>query len=112
MSYVPRPARGLGGRLARWWPIPLLWFGALLIAALDGNVGLRTWWQLRDTLHEAELERAALRHEVALLSAAAAALESDSFAIERAIRERLRFAKPDETLVHLSEPKGASHRFP
>jgi cell division protein FtsB len=98
--------------LARWWPIPLLWFGALLIAALDGNVGLHAWWQVRDTLREAELERAALRREVADLRAAASALESDPFAIERAIRERLRFAKPDETLVHLPEPKGASSRIP
>jgi len=98
--------------LARWWPIPLLWFGALLMAALDGSVGLRAWWQVRDTLREAEFERAALRHEVAGLQAAATALEADPFAIERAIRERLRFAKPGETLVHLPGPKGASSRIP
>jgi cell division protein FtsB len=98
--------------LARWWPIPLLWCGALLIAALDGNVGLRAWWELRDALRDAEQERAALRREVAVLRDAAQALERDPFAIERAIRERLHFAKPDETLVRLSGPEGASSRIP
>jgi cell division protein FtsB len=46
------------------------------------------------------------------LRAAADALESDRFAIERAIRERLRLARAGETLVRLSGPETASSRFP
>jgi cell division protein FtsB len=98
--------------LARWWPIPLLLCAAALVAALDGRAGLRAWWELRDGLRDAEAQRAALRLEVESLRSSALALESDSFAIERAIRERLRLAKPRETLVRLSGPDPASPRFP
>jgi cell division protein FtsB len=98
--------------VARWWPIPLFLGAALLVAALDTDAGLRTWWELRASLRRADAERDALRLAVGTLRDAAEALDSDPFAIERAIRERLRFAKPDETLVRFSEPEGASTRFP
>jgi cell division protein FtsB len=98
--------------LARWWPIPLLVCAAALLAALDGEAGLRSWWELRAALREAERERAVLQREVDALRGAADALESDGFAIERAIRERLRLAGPGETLVRLPGPDTASPRFP
>lgn len=98
--------------MTRWWPIPLLVGVAACVAALDGNAGLRSWWDVRAALREAEAERAELQREVDALRAAADALESDRFAIERAIRERLRFAKDGETLLRLSEPDTASPRFP
>ena len=98
--------------LARWWPIPLLVCAALLVAAFDGQAGLRSWWELRAALRDAQSERAELEREVDALRAAADALEGDGFAIERAIRERLRFARAGETLVRLSEPETASPRFP
>jgi cell division protein FtsB len=98
--------------LARWWPIPLLVGVAALLAALDSHAGLRAWWDLRATLREAETERAELQHEVDRLRSDADALESDGFAIERAIRERLRLAKAGETVVRLAGPDTASPRFP
>jgi cell division protein FtsB len=97
--------------LARWWPIPLLIGAAALVAALDGRAGLRAWWELRAGLRDAEIQRAALQLEVEALRSSAAALESDDFAIERAIRERLRLARAHETLVRLSA-ESASPRFP
>jgi cell division protein FtsB len=98
--------------LARWWPIPLLIGVAALLAGLDSHAGMRAWWDLRATLREAETERAELQREVDHLRAEADALESDGFAIERAIRERLRLAKAGETVVRLSNPETASPRFP
>jgi cell division protein FtsB len=80
----------------------LLLFAALAIAALDRSAGLQSWWSLRAALVEADVERAALRAEVERLRVAADRLEQDDFEIERAIRERLRLAKPGETLVRLS----------
>ena len=50
--------------------------------------------------------------EVARLRAEADALESDRFAIERAIRERLRFARSGETVVRFSAADPSSPRFP
>ena len=98
--------------MARWWPIPLLVCVAALLAALDSHAGMRAWWDLRASLREAETERAELQTEVDRLRVEADALESDDFAIERAIRERLRLAKAGETVVRLSGPDTASPRFP
>ena len=98
--------------MARWWPIPLLVGVAALLAALDSHAGLRAWWELRAALREAESERAQLQREVDDLRAEADALEKDPFAIERAIRERLRLARAGETVVRLSTPENASPRFP
>jgi cell division protein FtsB len=98
--------------LARGWPIPLLVCAAVLVAALDGQAGLRVWWDLRAALRDAQAERALLLREVEGLRTAADALEGDRFAIERAIRERLRLARAGETLVRLSAPESASPRFP
>lgn len=88
--------------MTRWWPIPLLLGAALAIAALDRSAGLQSWWSLRAALVEADVERTALRGEVERLRLATDRMEQDDFEIERAIRERLRFAKPGETLVRLS----------
>jgi cell division protein FtsB len=98
--------------LARWWPIPLLVGVAALLAALDSHAGLRAWWDLRASLREAETERAELQREVDRLRVEADALESNGFAIERAIRERLRLAKAGETVVRLPGSDTASPRFP
>ena len=107
---APRTIRGVS--LARWWPFPLLVCLALLFAALDADAGLRAWWDLHASLREAEGERAALEQEVSRMRAEADALESDRFAIERAIRERLRLARAGETVVRFSAADPSSPRFP
>ena len=50
--------------MTRWWPIPLLFCAALAIAALDRDAGLQSWWSLRASLAELNVERTALRAEV------------------------------------------------
>ncbi len=81
--------------------IPVTVAGALLYAACDGEQGIRKWWQLRSELARAERRIAGLESEVARLRQQAAELEADGFAVERAIREDLRFARRDEMVVRL-----------
>lgn len=93
-----------------WWPIPALVGAALLFAAFDGDSGLRTWWRLRGDLSVAEARLAGLREAVGSRRDAAASLEADAFAIERAIRERLEYTRPGETLVRIA-PEQANSRI-
>lgn len=82
--------------------IPALVVGALLCAAVDEGSGLRKSRQLRSDLQVAERRIASLRQEIDQLRRETAQLESDPFAIERAIREDLEWSRPDETLVRLA----------
>jgi cell division protein FtsB len=95
-----------------WWPIPALVVAALGYAWIDGGSGLRTWWQLRSDLAEADARIHALRQDVEARQQDAASLEDDEFAIERAIRERLEYARPGETVVRLSGARYANPRLP
>ena len=95
-----------------WLVVPALLAGALLLATLDSDSGLRTWVRMRGDLREVEVRLTALRTEVAELRAEAAALDSDPFAIERAIREDLEYARPDETIVRLPRSDTTTPRFP
>jgi cell division protein FtsB len=90
--------------------LPLLVAAALLFAWIDRDSGLRTWWQLRQDLGLANDRIEALREDVASRRRDTVALEENDFAIERAIRERLEYARPDETFVKLRDSH-ASHRF-
>jgi cell division protein FtsB len=90
------------------WTIPLLAAAALVFAWIDGDAGLRAWWDLRGEVGEAQQRIEALRSDVAARQRDAADLEDDEFAIERAIRERLEYARPGETIVKLRDPGGAT----
>ena len=83
-----------------------------VLALADGESGLRTWWGLRAELALAEERIEELRGEVADLERAGAGLEADPFALERAIRERLEFARPGETVVRALPSKSANPRIP
>ena len=82
------------------------------IAYADSDSGLRTWWALRDDLTAAQARIERLRADVAALDANRGGLEKDSFAVERAIRERLEYAREGETVVRLDPPRGTSPRIP
>ncbi len=86
-----------------WWPLPALVAAALLFAWIDGDAGIRAWRSLRADRDEANGRIAALREDVETRRRDAAALEADEFAIERAIRERLEYVRPDETMVVLHD---------
>lgn len=94
-----------------WWPIPGFALAAFVFAWVDGDSGLRTWWQLRQDHAAASARIATLRADVATHQETSASLEADDFAIERAIRERLEYAKPGETVVRMDDPKPLSYQF-
>jgi cell division protein FtsB len=94
-----------------WWAIPALVAAALVFAAIDGDSGLRTWWRLRADLEEAHARIAVLREEVGSRRDAARSLAEDEFAIERAIRERLEYVRPGETLVRMRARDDVNNRF-
>jgi cell division protein FtsB len=83
-----------------WW-IPVLAFAAAGVSALDERTGIPAWHRLRDDLTAAHARIEILRGDIAALRGEALALETDSFAVERAIREDLGLAQPGETVVRL-----------
>jgi cell division protein FtsB len=92
------------------WTIPALVAAAVGFAWIDGDAGLRTWWDLRGEVARAQARIEALRDDVTARQRDAADLEDDEFAIERAIRERLEYARPGETIVRLRDAEGATPR--
>lgn len=90
------------------WIVPGLALLALAVAALDEESGLARWQHLRAELDQAESRIAALNAEVDSLRSEAERLESEPFAIERAIREELELARPGQQVVRLPGIKAAS----
>jgi cell division protein FtsB len=86
----------------------VLAFGIVLAAAawaaVDPNAGVRTWWELREQLHEAEARAAGLRAERSKLESEADRLQRDPLALEAAIRSDLGLARPGETIVRAVPP--------
>lgn len=95
-----------------WLWIPALAGAVLAVAALDDDSGIGTWLRLSGDLREARARIGSLRAEIDGLAREAEALESDEFAIERAIREELEYARSGETVVRLPREDPASSRFP
>jgi cell division protein FtsB len=95
----------------------ILWIPAIVgiavaSAAIDGDSGIRNWLALRSDLDEARTRIAELRDEVSELRSQADALEADEFAIERAIREELEYAREGETVVRLRARGATTPRNP
>ena len=86
-----------------YWLVPLLLAAALGIAAADRESGLGAWLGLRDELRSSRETLADLERENEALRNQVGALESDAFALERAIREDLGLGRPGEVLVHFGE---------
>jgi cell division protein FtsB len=83
---------------------------AAVWAAVDPSAGVRTWWDLRSQLREAEARAAQAGAELAALEGEAERLESDPLAVEAAIREDLGLARPGETIVRAARaPAGPSN---
>jgi len=92
--------------------IPALVAAALVYAAFDQDSGIETWLQRRADLEASRVRIGEIRRENRALSQQAALLESDPFAIESAIREDLKLARPGERVLRLPAPDGTSPRFP
>jgi cell division protein FtsB len=96
----------------RFWLAPAMLAGAVLYAGIDPDSGLRTWWQLRQE-REASQERIRERRaEIARLEQAARELHGDPFAMERAIRNDLGLARPEEIIVLFDDPEASAVRTP
>jgi cell division protein FtsB len=82
--------------------------GIVLLAAVwavvDPAAGVRTWWDLRSQLGEAEARAAKVRTGLAELEGEAERLEADPLAVEAAIRADLGLARPGETIVRAVAP--------
>jgi cell division protein FtsB len=116
--FSPAPAlrfrlRSGGAAMGVWLTIGVVSL-ALVVALIDGESGLRTWWALRDDLRAAQARIAHLKSDVVELESEGGGLSGagEPFAIERAIRERLVYARDGETLVRLDPPGDTSPRIP
>ena len=83
-----------------WW-IPAMLGVAVVIAWLDLDSGVRRWHQLGVDLESAHQRIRELESGVARMRVEAQELVGDEFAIERAIREDLAYARRGETLLRL-----------
>lgn len=90
------------------WLVPGLALLALAGAALDEDSGVARWRHLRAELDEADGRIDQLERELAALRSEAARLESEPFAIERAIREELELAQPGQQVIRLPRAGAAS----
>ena len=88
------------------WLIPAVLGVVAVYAVLDNESGLRSWWRWRQILHAEEAKVSDLKAEVTRLSREINALESEPFAVERAIREELEYARPGEIVVRLPRAAG------
>ncbi len=82
----------------------------LALALADGRAGLRAWWTLRSDVSNARERVAALQMEIEALRGQQEALDSDAFAIERAIREDLELARAGEVVVRIRLASNPSSR--
>jgi cell division protein FtsB len=87
---------------------------SLALALIDGESGLRNWWALRDDLRAAQVRIERLRGEVVELERDSGGFTGagEPFALERAIRERLLYARSGETIVRLDAPGDSTPRIP
>jgi len=92
--------------------IPALVAAALVYAAFDADSGIRTWLQMRADLAASDARVEEIRREIHVLQRDAAELENDAFAIESAIREDLKLARPGELVVRFPGGDASNPRFP
>ena len=81
---------------------------AVAIAWLDPDSGIRRWHQLGVELESAQERIRELEDGLVRMREEARLLVRDDFAIERAIREDLFYAKRGETLLRLSPRTSAA----
>lgn len=95
-------ATRLGGSMTKRTAVVAVLAIAVALAVIDGEAGLRTWFDLRDQAQAARSRVMGLEREVERLSQEIDALNSDPLAMERAIREDLELARPGEWVVRFA----------
>ncbi len=106
------PFGSRGGSVKLLLIIPALLLAALIYISADQGTGLSTWMRDRDSLENSEKQIARLEAEIVRLKAEIDRLGRDPFAIERAIREDLEWARAGETVVRLPGALDSNPRFP
>ncbi len=91
--------------------IPALIAGALIYIAADQGSGIPTWIRQRAYLDSSEERIAKLEGEIERLQREFESLREDPYAIERAIREDLEYARPTEVVIRIP-PVSSTPRFP
>ena len=81
------------------WVAPLLLAAVAVVAIADADSGIPMWFRLRHDVADVERRVAALVRQTDGLREQIVALESEPFALERAIREDLELALPGEIIV-------------
>jgi cell division protein FtsB len=95
----------MAGKRARWWAFYGVAVAALAaLAALD-PAGLRRYVALGREVERMRSENARLAAENAQLAREVRALRSDPAALERAVREELRYVRPGERVYVLDEDR-------
>jgi cell division protein FtsB len=85
---------------------------ALIYLVVDRGSGVSTWVRQRADLENSDEQIAELEAENARLKQEIESLQSDPFAIERAIREDLEYARAGETVIRLSDERDSNPRIP
>lgn len=92
----------MAGRTRRW-VIIIGAFAALSALAAADSGGLRRYAELKTRVGEMRATNAALAAENDRLSREVRALQSNPAAVERAVREELRYIRPGERVYWLGE---------
>jgi cell division protein FtsB len=96
----------------RFLLIPAFVAAALVYAVFDADTGILASLQMREKLEVSRVRIGEIRRSIRTLRSQVAALESDPFAIECAIREDLKLAHRGEVVVRFASADGINPRFP
>ncbi len=88
------------------WVGPLLLVAVAVVAIVDADSGIPMWFRLRHDVGDVGRRVSALVRETEGLREQIEALESEPFALERAIREDLELALPGEIIVRFDRRVG------
>jgi cell division protein FtsB len=84
----------------------------LIYFAVNRGSGVSTWMRQRADLENSDGRIAELETENARLRQEIESLQNDPFAIERAIREDLEYARVGETVIRLPDEPDSNPRIP
>ena len=88
--------------LKAYWLVPGILLVGLGLSLADHESGLIAWYKMRGELEVSRGRIASLKERVETLEFEINGLETDPFALERAIREDLELARPGEIVVRFA----------
>ncbi|MBW2233714.1 MAG: septum formation initiator family protein [Deltaproteobacteria bacterium] len=82
-----------------YWLVPAVVAAGFIVAFTDQESGVPAWLRARADLRDSQGRVGVLRAETEKLRTEIRSLETDPFALERAIREELELARKGEVIV-------------